>query len=393
MNNKFFIQKSMNSKSNTERKSNYSRNFFFKNIYNILSNVSGYKNSINFNNNSKVNSNTSKIKSDLNRKSLLSNYIQFDDNFLGALSRNNISKVYSSKTCDIKNNAKITRSLNIIPNKKRKIDFIKYNFLLGQKNYYKRLFERDDFNFSSYYSKKINPYLKKSQHKLNINVKNLKKSLFDTNVLFNKDINKKFSFSSFKDFNTKYNKNKNLRIDNYTNKKNNKSNILKRENKLFVNKNGIKSKNNKSIMEQSKENKNYKNLMVHIENQKLDHNQSNETENIIYDNYNEYLKGISSSYSNDSERETKNINKNVNKFIFKSLKPLKNKLLLNDKRKIFPNQKRTNINNISDIMTKNNKKFFKVDILFSNKKDNQNSNKSIVIENLFLRKKILFDKS
>ena len=62
----------------------------------------------------------------------------------------------------MRNYAKTIRWLNLAKFKKKKIDFIKHKFLLGQKNYYKRLFDKEPMGFSSYYSEKINPILKEN---------------------------------------------------------------------------------------------------------------------------------------------------------------------------------------------------------------------------------------
>ena len=106
----------------------------------------------------------------------------------------------------------------------------------------------------------------------------------------------------------------------------------------------------------------------------------------IVDNYKEYLKGISSSESNKI-RKLKIINKNE-QVLNKSIKPLNNKLLSNDKSEIFQKIKRLNNYYYSNIIIKNNKKLLEL------KKNRKNSNnitksfsKSFVIENPFLRKK------
>ena len=83
-------------------------------------------------------------------KNSLINYVKFDMNYI----RNISTQRYNTK-----NNANDFCCRKLSENKRRKIDFIKYKFLLGQKNYFKRLFQNFDFGLSSYYSKWINPYL------------------------------------------------------------------------------------------------------------------------------------------------------------------------------------------------------------------------------------------
>ena len=59
---------------------------------------------------------------------------------------------------------RIKRSDNLVY-PERKMDFINYQFLLGQKNYFKRLFQHFDFHFSSSDSKRINPFLNRDSKK------------------------------------------------------------------------------------------------------------------------------------------------------------------------------------------------------------------------------------
>ena len=49
--------------------------------------------------------------------------------------------------------------LNLSRDKRRKFDFIKYKYLIGQKNYFKRLFQDNDFGIPLSNYKLINPYL------------------------------------------------------------------------------------------------------------------------------------------------------------------------------------------------------------------------------------------
>ena len=79
-----------------------------------------------------------RCENDSNRKILLVNTVKFDINFLKRISCiNDKKKLFSSQTWDVRNYAKTIRWLNLAKFKKKKIDFIKHKFLLGQKNYYK----------------------------------------------------------------------------------------------------------------------------------------------------------------------------------------------------------------------------------------------------------------
>ena len=82
-----------------------------------------------------------------------------------------------------------------------------------------------------------------------------------------------------------------------------------------------------------------------------------EQKNIIDDNYNVYLKGISSSDSNITKKDIKNISKiNMNNND-KNLKSLINKISLYDKTDIYNNIKKINNNNNSNIPFKKDKIF------------------------------------
>ena len=98
------------------------------------------------------------------------------------------------------------------------------------------------------------------------------------------------------------------------------------------------------------------------------------------------MKDISSSNSNKSKSDKKNINNKNHKVIIKNLKPVKNELLINDKSEI---NKDINSNKI----IKNIKKLFEykrpISII---RKNNYDINKSIVLENYFLRNKIVLEK-
>ena len=397
----FLKLKCIKSKANTVRNFNLSRNSFLKNKNKTSSNYSIYKNGISPNNISQDNTkrNEGLFKNEMNsvyyRKSLLSNSVQFDSNFFKRLSKNKImNKILASKTCDIQNYYRIFPLLNVVTNKKRKIDFIKYKFFLGQKNYYKRLFEQDDFSFSSYYSKKINPYLRKNPKRYLFNVEELKNIFAEKdnkNIHSIKNDEKNFSISSVKCSNINSNKKNNHKKDNYTTikiKKLNMPSITKRPNKISYENNEIVKQYEVKVLKKNKTNKEHKEHKEYIQ-----HIKSKGQEKIIDDNYNKYLNNISSSESNKSKNEIKNKNKKNHKVLAMSLRPLKSKLLLNDKSSIYEYGKRSNKNNISRIMINNKKKLFNLKYLLSNKRKNiEDICKSIVIENAVLRKKIMPEK-
>ena len=347
-----------NEKSNQTKidKFNISRNSFSKNKNKTLSNYNIYKNS--------------SIKSIYNIRAILENSEKFDINFIPRnlskeLMKDIKSKIYSSETLDKKNNTKTILRLYLAQIKNQKIDFIKNKFLLGQKNYYKRFVQKDDFDSAWFDSKNINPCL----------INNSKR------YHFIKDLNENSSNSLFQNINNSCNKNNTFRI-NYSMKikeKNcNTPNYIKRLTKLlFINKNNNRTKNS-NIIKKTKENEYNKNKPEYNE-----ENKSNKKEKIIDDNYNEYLKDISSSNSNKSKSDKKNINNKNHKVIIKTLKPIKKGFLLNDKSE-------TNKDISSNKIIKNIKKLFEykrpISII---RKNNDDINKSIAIENYFLRNKIV----
>ena len=350
-----------NEKSNQTKidKFNISRNSFSKNKNKTLSNYNIYKNS--------------SIKSIYNIRAILENSEKFDINFIPRnlskeLMKDIKSKIYSSETLDKKNNTKTIRRLYLAQIKNQKIDFIKNKFLLGQKNYYKRFVQKDDFDSAWFDSKNINPCL----------INNSKR------YHFIKDLNENSSNSLFQNINSSCNKNNTFRI-NYSMKIKEKScntpNYIKRLTKLlFINKNNNRTKNS-NIIKKTKENEYNK-----IKPEYNEENKSNKKEKIIDDNYNEYLKDISSSNSNKSKSDKKNINNKNHKVIIKTLKPIKKGFLLNDKSE-------TNKDISSNKIIKNIKKLFEykrpISII---RKNNDDINKSIVLENYFLRNKIVLEK-
>ena len=140
------------SKENTSTKFNFSRNLFLKNKNKTSSNINLYKysNQSNHNSSDTPNKKEELFKSDIdsmsNKKTMLVNSAKFAQNFLKRINNKNIrSQISSAKTCDKKNYSKITHWLNLTQIKKRKIDYIKSKFLSEQKNYYKKLFQKEEF--------------------------------------------------------------------------------------------------------------------------------------------------------------------------------------------------------------------------------------------------------
>ena len=381
------------SKTNTVEKYNFSRDSFLKYKNKTTSNFNLYKNSLISNNSSKdiSNKNEELIKSDINsifnKKSELINIKH---------------KINSSKSCYNKNKSNISNLFNKTQIKKKKIDFIKYKFLLGQKNYYKSFLQHDNFNFSSYYSKKINPYVSKNPKIFYIDIDKLNKLYLwkdKKNIYSIKDLGDNLFISLSKHFNNNQNRKNVSKINNCINikiKKYNSINTLKFPNEsLFEDKDIIRSKNN-NIIEKSIRNKNIKNQQIHFKQE--DNNKPKNNNDIIDDNYKEYLKDITSAESNKSKSERKNINRKNPKLMIKNLKQIKFEIPLNDKNEIFQYKKRLNKYNYSNMLIKNNKKLFEFKKFISNRKKslddiNRSISKSIIIENLVFGKKIMLDKS
>ena len=381
------------SKTNTVEKYNFSRDSFLKYKNKTTSNFNLYKNSLISNNSSKdiSNKNEELIKSDINsifnKKSELINIKH---------------KINSSKSCYNKNKSNISNLFNKTQIKKKKIDFIKYKFLLGQKNYYKSFLQHDNFNFSSYYSKKINPYVSKNPKIFYIDIDKLNKLYLwkdKKNIYSIKDLGDNLFISLSKHFNNNQNRKNVSKINNCINikiKKYNSINTLKFPNEsLFEDKNIIRSKNN-NIIEKSIRNKNIKNQQIHFKQE--DNNKPKNNNDIIDVNYKEYLKDITSAESNKSKSERKNINRKNPKLMIKNLKQIKFEIPLNDKNEIFQYKKRLNKYNYSNMLIKNNKKLFEFKKFVSNRKKslddiNRSISKSMIIENLVFGKKIMLDKS
>ena len=376
--------KNIKSKSDAFTKFDFSRNSFLKNKNRTSINFTLHRNLMlpgqSFKDISNKKEELLRCENDSNRKTLLVNTVKFDINFLKRISCiNDKKKLFSSQTWDVRNYAKTIRWLNLAKFKKKKIDFIKHKFLLGQKNYYKRLFDKEPMGFSSYYSEKINPILKENLKRYYTNLYQLKKLFFENenkNINLPKKRNENLSVSSLKNF------------INVQNKKNNHScikikkiktpNIMKQSSNLFIDyKNNIQSRRNYSEDEDHNEN-----------------NKSKGNQKIIDDIYNDYLKNISSSKSKQSNIETNIVSKKNHKIIIRNIKPLNGKLILKDKSIIDQNLKRQNQNNNSNMLFKNYKNLFKIRKLNSNRiKFLDDNSKSIEKENHTLRKKIMLKQS
>ena len=129
------------------------------------------------------------------RKTFLINNVEFDTNYL----RKILSKK-NSKSSVFKDNTNIFDGLNISSNKDRKIDFINYQFLLGQKNYFKKLFQHYDFKIPLCKTKRIIPYLSQDPKKY-FDEGKLKKNPQErdkVNLPAMKEKNKNFSLSSYR---------------------------------------------------------------------------------------------------------------------------------------------------------------------------------------------------
>ena len=126
--------------------------------------------------------------------------------------KNNTSEIFSAKSCDKKIYPKIINRLNLSQIKKRKIDYIKNKSLLKQKNYYKKLFRKEELESSSNYSRKINSFLGKIENKYN-NIDKLIKYYLEqdkSNAHSMKNKVNNFSISSYKNFDGYHTKKKNI---------------------------------------------------------------------------------------------------------------------------------------------------------------------------------------
>ncbi len=371
---------------------NQTMNFSFsKNKNKALSNFNLIKNYQISTNNCRDNSyrNNELYKSEISsvsqEKTQLENSVQSRVIFLRKLSAKNIrTKAFFLNKCNKKCNFNIIPRINMKLNEKKKIDFIKYKFLLAKNNYDKKLFQHDNVGSSSDYSKKINHCLIKNKNRYFFDFEKLKKFFFkqdDINAHSMKDENENYSISSFKDFKNNYNKKNIFVTDNYSgikNTNNKTAKIFKKSREsLYDYKKSIPIKKI-NLFEKAKKIIKNKNNQEHKDN--VYFNKSSGNKKIIDDNYKEYLKDISSSESN------KSIKKN-NKGINKSLEYLENKLSLKDKDGIFKRIKIIKKYNYSNININNNNKFFEFKKYDSDRRKNLNNNKiiikTILIENPF----------
>ena len=191
--------------SNTFSEFKKSRNLSQKIGNKTLTNINSYKNKmLSIINNSKENHSKNEelfsnfIKLSSSKKNILINSVQLDANYLSKLSSSNINdKILSSTSYRKKSNGNNFSPLNKKQKKRKKIDFIKYKFLIGQRNYHQR-YENE---FSSFNSKKKNQHLNRTTRKFKNKDKILKKFFFDpdsVNVQPMKNIKKNISIPSIK---------------------------------------------------------------------------------------------------------------------------------------------------------------------------------------------------
>lgn len=335
-----------------------------------------------FNNDIKLN-----IKSFTARRNNMVNTIQLDENYLRLISIKNIkNKRTSSMINDINKNNQLLHSV-YTPIKKKRIDLIKYKFLLGKKNYYKRICNlKENGLLINEKSNNITPF----HLYINYNIYNneddktkylqlqseeikssrLTKENFSFPSIRNQGIQKQlknFKFTSIK-----------IKKDN-DGDKNNISKITK-----YFNDKYIKYKDNFSSEKDNIKN----NLKGDVENDK-----SSSHCKIIEDNYNEYLNDISSSEANKSKEDNKNMNKiNYKKIlearINKRIKDLRKKMLIYEKNDIYKNIKGFKINENLIKMNKANKTL-KIKKVPMKRKNSSQINKNINNDNDALTKKLL----
>lgn len=358
-------------------KCNFSRNLFFKDKDKSSSYFKIYKNSNSSINNSKnipdnLDKNGKLFKNDIpnsDRKIDLINYVKFDINYLRKISLENFKKkVFLSEMYKMKPKENDLSCLYMPQNRIRKINFFRNKFLMGQKNYFEKIFGHYDFQFSSYIRKRINLSFRKDT-KNNYENDKLKNNLYEQgeqNMNSFRDLSENFSWSSFRKTKNHYDKKDIFKLNNYIRikiKKHKTQNNSQKSNELLDE--NIEDKENNLINK----------------------------EKIIDENYNEYLKDISSSESNKSKSKSgsKNKNKKCRKV---KIKNLKNKILLFNKAEIYRNSNGINKNKNSYKIIENNSKFFGLNkIMINRPKINDDISKSIDLENPILRKKINLEKS
>ena len=296
------------------------------------------------------------------------NTIQLDENYLRLISTKNIkNKRASSLLYNIKNNSQFINSL-YIPNKKKRADLIKYKYLLGKINYFKRIFHLKDGLTLKSKRNNLSPF--QLNIKYNIYNDDLNKSKYlllqSEEIKSNKNIKENFSFPSIP-----YHKiHNNIRKFRFTSIKIKKDFYQKKN--TNQNNNNIGNKKN-NLIDNTKDNE--------------ENNKSTSPEKIIEDNYNEYLNDISCSESNKSKNEIRSkikYKKNLEDKITKRIKDLKKKIFNYDKNDINKNIKR---NKMNENILKMDKTIKLKKMTFKKRKDAE-VNKNINIDNPILRKKL-----
>ena len=296
------------------------------------------------------------------------NTIQLDENYLRLISTKNIkNKRASSLLYNIKNNSQFINSL-YIPNKKKRADLIKYKYLLGKINYFKRIFHLKDGLTLKSKRNNLSPF--QLNIKYNIYNDDLNKSKYlllqSEEIKSNKNINENFSFPSIPYHKIHYN----IRKFRFTSIKIKKDFYQKKN--TNQNNNNIGNKKN-NLIDNTKDNE--------------ENNKSTSPEKIIEDNYNEYLNDISCSESNKSKNEIRSkikYKKNLEDKITKRIKDLKKKIFNYDKNDINKNIKR---NKMYENILKMDKTIKLKKMTFKKRKDAE-VNKNINIDNPILRKKL-----
>ena len=319
------------------------------------------------------NNDINSFNSFISRKKNCVNTVKLDENYLRLISTKNIkNKRASSLVYDAKNNSQFINSL-YIPNKRKRADLIKYKYLLGKINYFRRIFNLNDDLALRSKRNNISPF--HLNIKYNIYNDDLNKSrcllLQSEEMKSNKNMNENFSFPSIQNHSIQ----NNYRKFRFTSIK------IKRD--FYQNKNSSPKGNNKN-------NKNIKSKQYNSIDNSKDNNENNKSTSpgkIIEDNYNEYLNDISCSESNNSKTKIQskiNFRKNLEDRITKRIKDLKKKIFNYDKNDIYKNIKRCKIN--ENILKMN--KTIKLKKMTFKKKNVSEVNNNVNIDNPILRKKI-----
>ena len=319
------------------------------------------------------NNDINSFNSFISRKKNCVNTVKLDENYLRLISTKNIkNKRASSLVYDAKNNSQFINSL-YIPNKRKRADLIKYKYLLGKINYFRRIFNLNDDLALRSKRNNISPF--HLNIKYNIYNDDLNKSrcllLQSEEMKSIKNMNENFSFPSIQ----------NHSIQNNFHKFRFTSIKIKRD--FYQNKNSSQKRNNKN-------NKNIKSKQYNSIDNSKDNNENNKSTSpgkIIEDNYNEYLNDVSCSESNNSKTKIQSkisFRKNLEDRITKRIKDLKKKIFNYDKNDIYKNIKRCKIN--ENILKMN--KTIKLKKMTFKKKKASEVNKNVNIDNPILRKKI-----